>query len=133
MSSIQCGPSVPEFSAARSPRNTSTSQYITVPSCSGVIASLAFFPSQRQPTFHPQKRMIKLILAPLILAWILLERLTALFSVSRRPIPPSVTLVGKDSVESGLFLLPPELLYHIVEKLESERAQSSCSVLALSQ
>ena len=83
--------------------------------------------------------MIRLILIPLTLAWILVQNAVALLFPSRRqliPLRPSATHVRTDVRESGLTLLPSELLYHIVEDLESESTQSSSSqgsALALSQ
>jgi len=82
--------------------------------------------------------MIKHILFPLMLAWVLLERVAALFLAPRR----QLTLLGaaavhvcRDRRESGLSLLPPELLYCIVDKLEcvSQIGGSLRSLLAFSQ
>jgi len=85
--------------------------------------------------FHQNSRM-KPVLLPFMLAWLLLQRALGLLSASRRQLVllrPSATLVRRDVRRSGLILVPSELLFRIVEWLESDRAQAHGSVLALSQ
>lgn len=86
--------------------------------------------------------MIKLILLPLMLAWILLERVATLLLTVRAQLillRPTVTLVCRDLRESGLISLPTEVLYAIVKELEclsldtTQTSGSQHHVLALSQ
>jgi hypothetical protein len=104
----------------------------------------AFFPVSDPPqgTSISHQNMINLILFPLMLAWILLERAVTLLLtirdqfISRRS---TVTDVHRDARESGLISLPTEVLYEIVREVEClppETTQSSGSqrpALALSQ
>lgn len=85
--------------------------------------------------------MIRHVLFPLMLAWILLERLAILLRVHDQLIllPPTVALVCRDFRESGLISLPTEVLYAIVKELEclpldaTQTNGSQHHVLALSQ
>ena len=87
--------------------------------------------------------MIKLILIPLMLAWILLENM-AIFLLTVRDslmisLSCTVTHVRKDLHESALISLPTEVLYAIVKELvclsleTTQVGGSQRHVLALSQ
>ena len=95
-----------------------------------------------QATTIRQTAMIKLILFPLMLAWILLERVAILLLTVHDQLillRPTVTLVCGDLRESGLISLPTEVLYAIVKELEclslhtTQTSGSPHHVLALSQ
>lgn len=87
--------------------------------------------------------MIKFILIPLILAWILLQKATTLLSTVRDQLTLLLLTVAharRDVQEYGLMSLPPEVLYDIAMELEcpppETTTQSSGSqrhVLVLSQ